>query len=55
MRLEIEDFVTLLGLLLVGLALYWGIGWPGVVGYAGAILAAGGYLVADRKRSKSEG
>ena len=51
-NIAIEDLIGLLGLLLLALALFLLLGWPGVIGYVGAILTTVAYRLAERKRTR---
>lgn len=42
------DVLVLLGLVLIGAALAWGAGWPGVLGFVGGLMLAFGLVLAMR-------
>lgn len=49
-NIEIEDLIGAVGILLLAIALYLLLGWPGVIGYIGTILTTVAYRMAERKR-----
>ena len=51
--LEIEDLIGLVGIILLAIALFMLAGWPGLLGYLGAILMTVAYHIAERKRKSS--
>jgi len=48
--IELEEVLTVCGILLIALALYFTLGWPGIVGLMGIILLAAAWLIVERKR-----
>ena len=50
-NIAIEDLIGLAGISLLALALFLLLGWPGVIGYIGALLTTAAYKMAERKRT----
>lgn len=50
--LAIEDLIGLAGIILLAIALFLLLGWPGVIGYSGAILTTVAYRMAEQKRTR---
>ena len=48
--IEIEEVFGLVGMLLIALALWFTLGWAGIVGYMGVILTTAAWLIVERKR-----
>ena len=48
--IEIEEVLGTLGMLLIALALWFTLGWAGIVGYMGIILTTAAWLIVERKR-----
>jgi len=48
--IEIEEVLGIIGVLLIALALWFTLGWAGIVGFMGIILLTAAWLIVERKR-----
>lgn len=46
---DLNDVLIGLGVLLLGAAAWWSAGWPGLLGFAGALLVIVGVALAARR------
>ena len=47
--IDLADIAVIVGVLLIGLAVFWAWAAPGVVGYAGAVLVTMGVVLAYKR------
>jgi len=51
--MDLFDWLVIIGVLLIGLAVWLAVGWPGLVGYAGGLLVVVGLVGAWLRKGKA--